>query len=147
MAEREDGLRRLRALTAAYLAEAEEVERSAPLLAGVFGTKGAPADDPCHARYEKDLGALLEELLADGSDPQTLRAALEIVYATPPSPCPRSAYWMLIAVQTLTEHAIPRLDPKDAAALATAYRSDYPRWQRLPSQERIFRALKQRANS
>ena len=143
MPEQGELLPRLRELKRDYLEKAETAERSASPMAGAFGTKGGPADDPCHERYAEALRALLED--CDQAAPQELAGLLGEILAPPARDCPRSAYWMLLAVQGLAETLIPRIDRADARALAERYRRDYPRYQRLPVQKQILRALKQRA--
>ena len=60
-------------------------------------------------------------------------------------PEPKSAYWMLVAVQGLTKELIPGLDRDDAAALAGSYEADWPRHTRLPVQDTLLKLLKKTA--
>ncbi len=136
---------RLRALIGAYLEEVRAVERSKSPFAGAFGMKGGPADDPCHDRFAAALDALLEEAAEAEPEPSEVRALLEQILAPPPKDCPRSAYWMLLAVQGAAERLVPALNREDARVLLERYRADYPRYQRLPVQTKILRLLDRRA--
>ena len=136
-------LQRLRALLEQYREQAAEAERKAAFLAGAFGMRGGPADDPCHDRFAAELKELLEDFARNDPDPGEARAMLETIFTVPETSCPKSAYWMLLAVHNLTGPAIACLRPEDARALRERYRSDYPRHRRLPAQENVLRWLKQ----
>ena len=56
------------------------------------------------------------------------------------------AYWMLIAVQGFGIDLIGYLEPADAKALAEILSAAYPRYIRLPVQEKLLKRLKQQAN-
>ncbi len=137
-------LSRLRSLLETYLDRAGEAERGARPLAGAFGMRGGPADDPCHDRFAAELRELLEEFARNDPDPDEARALLEEIFAAPKRPCPKCAYWMLLAVHNLTEGTIACLRPEDARALRESFRRDYPRHRRLPAQVNVLRWLKQK---
>ena len=146
MPEREDFLTGLRDCYRAYGMQAEELERRRRPGEGIFGMKGGPKDDPCHGRFAEELRTRFAEYRAAEPDSAELRQVLTFVFREPLSyRGPRSAYWMLLAVQGLTLDLIPGLQPEDAAALAASYEKDYPRSKRLPVQEQLLRKLRQRA--
>ena len=138
-------LARLEQLYDDYLVTITRLERDRKPLEGFFGTRG-PKDDPCHDRFAADLGAFLEELAADEPDSSLRRVAIEKVLAAPlQNREPKSAYWMLVAVQSLTRGLIDGLTPEDAAAIAERYAADYSRWERLPVQNEILDQLRTKA--
>jgi len=55
------------------------------------------------------------------------------------------AYWMLLAVHTLTEKLIGFLSPEDAACLTTLYFEANPKSTRLPVQKKIAAHLRAQA--
>lgn len=134
-------LMRLQELYDGYLEQADKAERSRSPMAGAFGTKGGPADDPCHERFAEDLRALLDGCPQAELRPGELCAMLERIYAPPAKDCPQSAYWMLLAVHGLTERLIPLLDRAEARSLWERYRRDHPRSRLLPVQKKILRML------
>ena len=136
-------LARLRALYEGYLTEAEAAERSAAPGAGLFGFGKGPEDDPCHDRFVAALRAFYEELAILKTQSGTVRELMEYACAAPrENPRPRSAYWMLIAVQGLTIPLAERLNPADAGALAELYEKSCRRSERLPVQKQLIDALR-----
>ncbi len=131
-----------------YLAEAVRAESERKPGEGRFGIGKTPADDPCHASFAEKLEAWLGAFLRTDPDSGAVRGVLEEVYRAPKAhPEPRSAYWMLIAVQGLTAGLISRLSREDAAALTAEYAAAYKRYERMPVQKQLFAALKKAANT
>ena len=138
-------LARMERLTEDYLADADKLERSRRPNE-LFGLKFGPSDNPLHERFAKDMAELMGAFAAEEPDSAALRAVLKKLLSTAKAnPEPRSAYWMLIAVQGLSKELIPGLSREDAAALAKDYESAWPRHSRLPVQDDVLRALKKAA--
>ena len=138
----------MRALQERYLETVRELERNRKPTDGLLGMKGGPADDPCHDRYAEELRALLEGFLVEDPTSSEIRLVLGELYAAPPKVgIPRSAFWMLIAVQGLCPELIGRLEPADAGALEREYSSAYKRWERMPIQQKILKALQKQAKN
>lgn len=131
------------ALRAQYLDTVQELERSRKPGDGLFGMKGGPADDPCHDRYAAELGALLAGFAAAKPESgDVCRVLAELCDVPERKRVPQSAYWMLIAVQSFGLDLVPLLNREDAGALRQSFARDYPRWSRLPAQEKLLSALK-----
>ena len=132
----------LQELYETYYAEALKVEKERKPGEGIFGIGKKPADDPCHDRFVADLKDWLETFSETEPDSAAVREVLSLIYLAPKKyPEPKSAYWMLVAVQGLTIELIPRLTAEDAAALDAEFRAAYKRWERLPAQKQILNAL------
>ena len=146
MPERNEALAGLRALYEAYLDKTVALERDSKPGAGWFGLKGGVADDPCHDRFAEELHAYFVSLAASGADSAALREIMEYVIAAPQrSDAPRAAYWMLIAVQGLTQPLLPLLSAADAQALGEQLNGLFPRSKRLPVQDKLLRELRKQA--
>ena len=138
-------LARMERLTEDYLADADKLERSRKPNE-LFGLKFGPSDDPLHERFARDMAELMGGFAADGPDTAALLAVMKKLFgAAKAYPEPRSAYWMLIAVQGLSKELIPSLSREDAAALAKDFEAAWPRHSRLPVQDDVLRALKKAA--
>ena len=135
-------LYRLESVYDGYLETITRLESERKFGEGFFGLKSGPKDNPCHDRFDQDLKVLLQDLTPGETDSALLREVLEYMYDAPlQNPNPKSAYWMLIAVQDLTKDLIRGLAPEDADALAARYIENYPRNQRLPVQTELVKLL------
>ena len=113
-------MQQLSSLYENYLDEARKVELARKPGEGIFGLGKRPSDDPCHDRFAANLKEWLE---------------------AKKYPDPKSSFWMLIAVQSLTLGLIPRLSESDARSLVGEFAGLYKRWERLPVQKQILDAL------
>ncbi len=139
----EHSMQQLASLYENYLDEALKVELARKPGEGIFGIGKKPSDDPCHDRFTENLKKLLEDFRASTPESAEVREALRYIYRAPKEhPEPKTAYWLLIAVQSLTKELVPLLSGEDAAALAKEYTGIYKRWERLPIQKQILDALK-----
>ena len=104
MPERNEALVRLQELYESYLGEVELLEINRKPGAGIFGLKGGPADDPCHDRFAETLRGFYEEFAAQKPESASVRELMAYACTVPTVRRePRTAYWMLIAVQSLTQ--------------------------------------------
>ena len=143
MPERNEALVRLQELYESYLGEVELLEINRKPGAGIFGLKGGPADDPCHDRFAETLRGFYEEFAAQKPESAAVKELMAYACTLPTVRRePRTAYWMLIAVQSLTQELIGLLTPQDAGELAALYEKSFRRHERMPSQIKLIRALK-----
>ncbi len=137
---------RLETLYREYCTVVDHLEHNRRLRDGFLGLGGGPAEDPCHTRFQVDVAAVLTDFADGEPDSEALREVLSYLYEIPRSmTAPKSAYWMLIAVQGLTAELIARLAPGDAQQLAARYTELYPRRERLPVQDELLKRLKKAA--
>ncbi len=146
MPERNEALVRLQELYESYLGEVELLEINRKPGAGIFGLKGGPADDPCHDRFAETLRGFYEEFAAQKPESASVKELMAYACTVPTVRRePRTAYWMLIAVQSLTQPLLGLLTPHDAGELAALYEKSYKRRERMPSQIKLIRALRDAA--
>jgi len=128
-----------------YLVAADQQERNRKPNE-LFGLKFGPSDDPLHDRFAGDMAALLSDFASEKPESAALRPVLEKLFgAAKENPDPKSAYWMLVAIQGLSRELIPGLSREDAAALLRDYERTWPRRARLPVQDDVLKALKKAA--
>ena len=126
-----------------FIGTVEDLEKKRNITDGLFGFGRKPSDDPCHDRFAEDLKKLLERQDQEGFEPGEAAAVLEYIFFIPERHKePVSIYWMLLAVQSLSENLIRHLSKAEASSLESRYEEQYPRRDRLPPQKRILKALK-----
>ena len=141
-----DRLEALRALYDDYLTRIAGIEAKQKPGEGLFGLRGGAKDDPCHERFYRDVEAFLTDFRPEEQTPEEVRPLLEHIYFAPERKSQaRSAYWMLLVVHRLTLPLIGALPQEDAAALAERYDAAYPGRERLPAQDEVLDALRERA--
>jgi hypothetical protein len=128
-----------------YLSDCEKQERNRRPTE-LFGLKFGPSDDPLHERFGQDLGGLLSDFAAEKPDSASLCTVLEKLFGFAKRYTePKTAHWMLIAVQGLSRALIPRLSREHAGALLKDYEAAWPRRARMPVQDEIVKLLKKAA--
>ena len=138
-------LARMDRLLEDYLAAAWQQERNRKP-SELFGLKFGPSDDPLHDAFARDMAGLLKDFASERPDSAAIRTALAKLFgAAKDYPEPKSAHWMLVAIQGLARELISGLSREDAAALARDYESAWPRRARLPVQDDVLKALKKAA--
>ena len=126
-----------------YLQQVKAAESRLKPADGLFGMGEKLSNAPCHDAFVEALRAFLDQPDAK-ADPGQVYQMLATIYRAPftyPGVHP-SAYWMLVAVQGLTQPVIGALRPEDAQTLYLWYQKAYPRRERLPVQNQVLEALK-----
>lgn len=138
----------IRKIYDSYFDKALAAEQNRKPTDGMFGIGKKPGDDPCHTEFAAELEAALNTYKEGSPASAEVRELLDFMYQLPKShEEPKSIYWMLIAVHGLSAILIPLLGQSDAAALRKSYAAAYKRWERLPVQQQILRALEQAASN
>lgn len=127
----------------AYLDEFHRLEQKRRPMEGVFGIGNGPQNYPCHEKFAQDLERMLKDLAGQALSSEQAGQVLRYIYCTAPVrwKSENTVYWMMLAVQGLTDDLIERLDASTAKTLCEEYQRLYPRYQRLPVQNKVFSAL------
>ena len=112
---------------------------------GLFGIGSSIERDPCHDRFDAQILALITQVSASDPSSDLARQLLQILLIHPDlAQWHVSAQWMLRAAERHALLLIPSLNAQDAAELVKQYDSQYKRWDRLPAQKDVYKALKAR---
>ena len=113
---------------------------------GLLGFGKKLSDAPCHAAFDGQTEALLRQAgEAELSSREIYALISKLFQADGAYAWPPCAVVQLLAAQRHASRLIPSLEAGDAAALADWYEKRYPRFQRLPAQTELLKALKTRA--
>ena len=129
-----------------YFRKADNIPAKQKLFGGLFGLSKKPSDNACHEEFSGQLKAALDIAAGECSSAE-LREILGYIFEMPVKhETSADVYWTLTAVQTHTVAAAEKLMPEDAELLAESYDRYYPASRRLPAQNKVYEALKARAD-
>jgi len=133
----------LRQIYADYLNDLAEFRAKLKPTDGLMGFGKGLKDAPCHAEFAERLEKALAAF-ADGTpSPAETAEALGFIFDAPQEYGETSsAYWMLIAVHSLTEALVRFLTPEDASAIHARYVEQFPKHSLLPAQAKLIEALR-----
>ena len=128
-----------------YHRELEECEKNARPTDGILGVGRSEKDDPCHKHADEKIRRTVEELCAAQPTPGAAEEmARLLLLRRDTQEWPPAAQWMLRAMERHALPLIPLLSREAAAEINRAYTARYRRWERLPVQKQICKALKAR---
>lgn len=125
-----------------YYDEALKVRAKAPILAGIWGMGKDPRNDRCHDEFYEAVEKWVGNF--DGDAAAALEAVKWILGAALVNKN-RDTYWHLFAAHGLTLPLIEKLDTADCKELFSWYDASYPKRERLPLQQQVWKALKKAA--
>lgn len=110
---------------------------------GLFGFGHSIKDDGCHDHFDDQLAQAVASLTAQSPSSEEAEAAIRLIFSqTSLYAYPQSAQWMLFASERHILALIPFLTEQAAARLCAEYGKRYHRWERLPVQQEVYRALR-----
>lgn len=129
-----------------YRRDLETYERTRKPTDGLLGFGRSLKDDPCHDRFDERVKQAVDGLCAAPPSPEDAERAVRALILWDDDPSwPLAAQWMLRAIERHSLPLIPFLSREAAASLCRAYAGRYRRWERLPVQQDIYKALKAKA--
>lgn len=126
-----------------YRQELEECEKKAKPTDGLLGFGKSVKDDACHDRFDARISEITDAIAAGRPSAEDAEQALRLLLMRS---CEEgwhlSAQWMLRAAERHCLSLIPFLKPESAKAICREYGECYKRWDRLPAQKEVYKALK-----
>lgn len=120
-----------------YIAEVKDVSKNSRPLAGVFGFRGGVGDSPCHLAFYNAMKEVTES-----EDCEAYEAVKLLIRADTEYEAPKSAVFMLSAVQGLAIPLVDKLSGEQKAEFLKYFEDYIPKRKRLPVQEQLYKALK-----
>ena len=128
-----------------YDEEATQVRRKAAPADGLFGFGNDPKNHPCHEQFYEDVGKWTGAFLQTQPDPQASFEAARFLICAPVEQSSRESYWMMYAAQGWCRELVCRLDADGCRKLRDLFDELYPRRDRMPVQQALYKALKKGA--
>ena len=126
-----------------YLGEAEKARQKAGICDGLFGMGNDPRKAPCHEAFYDFVGKWVKEFLCMAPTADDCAVAAEwLLKIADVHRGQNDIFGYLYAAQGHVLPLITRLDRERARALLDWYEKAYPRRDRMPVQDEVFRALK-----
>lgn len=134
---------RLKTIYDTYIEKAVAVRRKASPMAGIFGLGDDPRKHPCHEDFYEAVAQWVQEFEAARPDPAVSLAAVRYILEAPLAhEDNKDVYWFMYAAHGLTLNLIPRLTGEDCRVLFDWYDASFPKRNRFPVQQQVWKLLK-----
>lgn len=104
-----------------------------------------PRTDPCNKIFYEGVGKWVDDFMADRPDRGTALEAARFILEAAAQNRKTPMYWYYLVSQGYVQKLIPALSSQDCAALYEWYGKTYPRKERLPINDELYKALKKAA--
>lgn len=135
-------MEKLQKIYSDYIQAVAEVYREAKPMDGVFGWGDDPRKDPCHMRFYEGVQQWVEAFLKTESDPEAAFQAVRYILREPSLHREENCFWFMYAAHGLTKTMIPLLTPGQCRMLLEYYDKCYPKRDRMPAHNDVFKLLK-----
>ena len=125
-----------------YDEEANLVRKKASPADGLFGFGNDPKNHPCHEMFYEDIGKWTKAFLETRPDARDALAAARFLIEAPKTCGSRESYWMMYAAQGWCRELVCRLDAEGCGKLRDVFDDLYPKRDRMPVQQELYKALK-----
>lgn len=138
-------IEKLKQRYARYTEEARKVRENAKPLDGFLGFGNDPRNNPCHMAFYEDLQQWAKDFSASGPGEAEIYEAVRFLLETPAEFREEPCFGFMYVAQGLTREWIPRLTAAQCAFLRDGYDSRYPKRDRMPLQNEVYKLLKKGA--
>lgn len=125
-----------------YDEEATLVRKKSSPADGLFGFGNDPKNNPCHELFYEDIGKWTKAFLETRPDAKDSFEAARFIIGAPVECASRESYWMMYAAQGWCRELVGCLDAEGCGVLRQVFDEMYPRRDRLPVQQELYKALK-----
>ena len=124
-----------------YEKELEELHKKAPATAGLLGIGGHPKDDRCNEIFFYNVEKWVDRFLKGNPEQADVDAVAEWLLRLADAHRQDHTYWFCFAIQAHARGLIPRMSREKAQELQEWYNEAYPRLDRLPAQNEVYKML------
>ena len=137
-------LEQLEELFVTYDQQAKTAREKSSYFATVLGIGNDYRSHPCHDQFYEAVGQCLAQFLEQEPDAQAVAPVLQWLLQIASQHKDEPTYWYLYAMHGYAGGLIERAEPTLCAQLHAWYNQAYPRIERMPVQNTIYKALGKR---
>lgn len=131
---------------ASYAQQVHEAAKKSTVIDRFVGSANDPRNHPSHQEFYKAVEQLVEGFAqTQPSAEEAMPVARWLLETAAAHRDDNHTYWYLYAIQTHAQKLIGLLRPADCRALAESYQRLHPKYDRMPAQEKLFKALRKAA--
>ncbi len=138
-------MQELKAIYDQYKQEYKTVRDNASRFDGFLGFGSSPKKDPCHNRFFQNVTQWVQEFLAGQPDQESVGEAVRWIFSTSAEHKGKPEYWYMYAVHGLCRDMVPLLSADQCKQLQELYDAHFPRRERMPVQEELYKLLRKGA--
>jgi len=135
-------MEQLKACYEKYLAEAAVVWKNRPAWDGILGLRSSSKEHPCHTELFKSVENWVANFVQSNPTQQQAEEAVTYILEAAEPYRDKFPYWTLYAAHGQARPLIPLVSPEYAAKTRAWYNKLYPRKDRLPVHQDLFKLLK-----
>lgn len=125
-----------------YNEEANQARINCSPVGGLFGFGDDPKRHPCHEQFYEDVGKWTQAFLETQPDAEECFQAVRFMLTAPKVCSGADSYWMMYAAHGWCRELVGKLDAAGCGELRKLYGELYPRADRMPVQQALYKALK-----
>ena len=138
-------LEQLQSLYETYEQQAQAAKKKSSIFAGILGSGNDHRNHPCHDQFYQDVGKVIHSFLEESPDAAAVGPVLRWVLMEASRHKEQVTFGYLYALHNYAEDLIALADPAECAQLYAQYNQVYPRIERMPVQQKVYKALGKRA--
>lgn len=138
-------IQKLKDIYQKYDEEIRAVKAKAKPTDGLFGMGDDPRNNPCHMRFYEGVGQWVKDFLKTGPDVKSALEAARVIIEAPAAHRDGPTYWFEFAAHGLCKDLVGVLDAAGCRELKEFYDHNYPKRDRMPVQDQVYKLLKKGA--
>ena len=136
-------MEQLKTLYQNYHNQVIEIRNKAHFFDGIMGFGDDPKRHPCHQAFYDAVKAWVDGFAATAPTAEKAKEVASFLLEAPAHNREAESYWFMYANMVFIEPLIPYLNKEDARALAKRMHFLFPRYDRMPAHQAVYKKLQQ----
>ena len=138
-------MEQLKALYTNYAQTVLDLRKKARIFDGIMGFGDDPKKNPCHEAFYYAVKDWVDAFVATSPTPEQAMEVASFLLETPAHNRESESYWFMYTNVCFIEPIIPYIYKEDAKALAKRLNFLFPRYDRMPVHQTVYKKLQQAA--